>query len=138
MKIIGREENQKSENGGDLRLGYLALKVMQSLRLIFHRRKTIKERQMKVKDQKKWDSIKAKNNSGYSNPVIKATENWSRLIEESIKKNGIEKTDFKKLAFEASEEYGLSYVQAGFMRNFLRHQWIHGEKYKDQIEALGF
>lgn len=93
---------------------------------------------MNVKDQKQWDHFKSINTSPYAQPVIDTVTEWSKLIEASIEEKGINETDFKVLAYQAAKDKHMSYAQMGFARNALRHQWIHGEKYKNHIEALGF
>ncbi len=93
---------------------------------------------MKVKDQKEWDNLKAINSDGYSLVPIQMVEKWASLIEDSIEKNGIEATDFNDLSHKAAKGLGATGAQAGFARQMLRHCWVHGEEYQEQIEELNF
>lgn len=95
---------------------------------------------MKVKNQAKWERIKLKNKRGdRDHPSVILVIEWAKLIEESLKKYGIENTDFDKLGWKAIDNIGgIELVHVGFARNFLRHQWVDGDFYAAKIERIAW
>jgi hypothetical protein len=86
-----------------------------------------RERNMKVKDEEKYQDWKAKNTDGYGAGIFRFAENWANLMEKEIEAGAEVKDIAERLEREADTE-GITGYMYGAAVNVLALCWEHGEE----------
>jgi hypothetical protein len=86
----------------------------------------------KVKDQKAYDSWKAKNTDGYGAVIFEYAENWAKMLQTKLEtKPLIELVE----DFDLQPNYlGISGFQHGASKQILRECWFYGNELKKAVE----